>query len=362
MVGRGGVLRDSAAESLGSAEFPGDTYPERHRCGNYHAPEIVALVMLKHSGWEVSVETTDMGSNKLPAFHFEVGCCLVRSIPNFSSRFSRHDWHIIGRLEDGTRFLLHYSGVGVTQWQCDVRLGEPLRKKILGRFREEVRRAQTPTPHIARHDLRQMDERDLQAGSSEAERIVRAFVDGQWRSAREKNRASNRGPTAIAARPAGDSLVTKSIRFDFISSYRGCWDYLVHGDGEPYRISERRRADSDERSIFNGSEAEWQRQVVAAVGLLYRADGRPISQGVVHAFNAWRAAEDAKDVAEILSKPERYGIHSREDPRLAPPIAARGAQYEFGKGWILNVGRPTSSDRDDVVTESPQDEADASPR
>jgi hypothetical protein len=303
-----------------------------------------------------------MASNKLPGFGFEVGCCLVRSIPNFSSRFNRHDWHIIGRLEDGTRFLLHYSGIGVTQWQCDVRLGEPLRKKILGRFREEVRRAQAPIAYIARHDLRETDARDLQAGSLEAERIVRAFVVEQWRPGTKTSPTSDRGASVMSARPADESLVTNPIRFESISSYRGCWDYRVYGDGEPYRISERRRADSYERSNFNGGEAEWQRQVVAAIGLLYRADGRPVLQRVVHAFNAWRAAEDAKTVKEILAKPECYGVLSPEDPRLAPPIAARGAQYEFGKGWILNVGRPTSSDCDDVVPESPQDEVDPSPR
>src|SRR6185437_3233960 len=188
---------------------------------------------------------------------------------------------------------------------------------------------------------------------------VRAFVVEHWRPATQTSPTSDRGTSVKNARPANEPLVTNPIRFESISSYRGCWDYQVHGDGEPYRISERRRADSYERSNFSGSEAEWQRQVVGAIGLVYRVDKRTISQEVVDAFNAWRALEHARTVKEILSKPECYGVLSPEDPRLAPPIATRGAQYEFGKGWILNMGCPTSSD--DLVPGPPQDEMDPSP-
>jgi len=137
----------------------------------------------------------------------------------------------------------------------------------------------------------------------------------------------------------------------------------VVGDGAPYRVELRWEASPYERSISNCDDAKWQRDVVAAVGLLYRSPGchQPIPQRVVDGFNAWRAAEHAKSVSEIRSHPERYRNISDNDPLLAPPAVVRGAHYEVGKGWIVDAecSRPASAV---VAYAPPVDEMDPSPQ
>ena len=157
------------------------------------------------------------------------------------------------------------------------------------------------------------------------------------------------------------SALTDQFRFEFISSYMGERDYRVHGDGEPYRIRERWQANSYERSIFNGGDAEWQRDVVAAIGLIQRG-GEPISQAVVDAFSAWRAAKHAKDIDYICAHPERYGNISRDDPLWVAPTVVRGAHYEVGEGWIVNADSSAIRESADLAHACPMDVADPSPR
>jgi hypothetical protein len=128
--------------------------------------------------------------------------------------------------------------------------------------------------------------------------------------------------------------MTTSIRFEFVLTYLGYCIYEVYGDGPSYRIQLRQRADAYERSIFAGTDAEWQRDIVAAIGLLHRCDGQPISQPVVDAFNDWRAARHASDVAHLRAHPERYGSLSESDPVLVAPAPVRGARYLVGTGWV----------------------------
>ena len=90
-----------------------------------------------------------MGRNVLPDAQFETGLCLVRRTPGLAGGepHLRRDWHIIGRLDDGTPFLLDYNQA-VTNWTCAVNLGDSLRKKILGKLREELRRPATFPDYI----------------------------------------------------------------------------------------------------------------------------------------------------------------------------------------------------------------------
>ena len=79
-----------------------------------------------------------MSRNRLPQVSFETGILVHRSIfawPRTDSH--RLDYFLIGKAGE-TPFLLAYRG-GITSWWCQERLGESLRKKILGVLREEIR-------------------------------------------------------------------------------------------------------------------------------------------------------------------------------------------------------------------------------
>jgi hypothetical protein len=94
----------------------------------------------------------------------------------------------------------------------------------------------------------------------------------------------------------------------------------VHGDGQKYEIELRHRVCGYERSIFNGTEAEWQRDVVPLVGAIKRSDGIRIPQSVVEAFNTWRMTEYREHRRQIESQPHRYGmIDWDNDPVFVAP-------------------------------------------
>lgn len=112
----------------------------------------------------------------------------------------------------------------------------------------------------------------------------------------------------------------------------GFAEYEVAGDGAAYRVEVRRSVSEYERSIFSGTEAEWQRDVIPSIGLLRRMyePRKPIPGAVIAAFNTWRAAEHARTVSEIR---DRYG------PSLNlvfpdPPPPVRGGAYVVGSGWV----------------------------
>lgn len=133
--------------------------------------------------------------------------------------------------------------------------------------------------------------------------------------------------------PRGFSM--PKYEFRFISAYLGQIDYEVFGDGPSYRVSVRREASAYERSIFNGGDAEWQRDVVDAIGLIHkRASYEPISGAVVEAFNAWRQGEHDAFVAKLKASPEKYGDIPETDPLLKAPIAVTGAHYVVDTGWV----------------------------
>ncbi len=47
-------------------------------------------------------------------------------------------WYLVGRV-DGQPFYLHYLGMGATNWASPETLGTTLRRRILARFKQEVR-------------------------------------------------------------------------------------------------------------------------------------------------------------------------------------------------------------------------------
>jgi hypothetical protein len=141
----------------------------------------------------------------------------------------------------------------------------------------------------------------------------------------------------------------QAITFRWICSFMGCVEYEVYGDGPKYYCVEVRHEAGDyERSIFNGSEEEWQRDVVAAIDVLRRKYdvARPIDPRVIDAFNAWRTTKHEVQLADILSKPEKYGDLPQNDPLRVPPRVVRGGHYEVGTGWIIQDVAADQSDAD----------------
>jgi len=70
-------------------------------------------------------------------------------------------------------------------------------------------------------------------------------------------------------------------------SYMGEVDYEVFGDGTPYRVSVRFEAGTYFRSIYNGSQEQWDREVVASVGLAHRQCSEMVKPEVLAALQAY---------------------------------------------------------------------------
>ncbi len=124
--------------------------------------------------------------------------------------------------------------------------------------------------------------------------------------------------------------------FKWVSSYMGCVDYTVYGDGESYRVQVRRETSDYERGRFNhNSMNEWDRDVVASIDLLRRVNrsDQPIKAEIVDAFNAWLQAKHSAFVAKLRAEPERYGEIAEDDPVLIAPRVVHGGFYAVGCGW-----------------------------
>ena len=63
-------------------------------------------------------------------------------------------------------------------------------------------------------------------------------------------------------------------------------DYEVYGDGPMYRVSVRWAADTYFRSIYNGDEDQWQREIVAGVRVLHTSKSEMVKPEVLAAFRA----------------------------------------------------------------------------
>jgi hypothetical protein len=141
-------------------------------------------------------------------------------------------------------------------------------------------------------------------------------------------------------------------RFRWTCSYMNSASFDVIGDGQMYSIELRRGVCDYERSIFNGTEEEWQRDIVPLIGCIKRDSGSRdsgIKQEVVDAFNAWRMAEYLEHRASIDAQPEKYGIVDWDNDPVFPapkPVRAVRAIYDVipckpynrikWHGWMYN--------------------------
>lgn len=114
--------------------------------------------------------------------------------------------------------------------------------------------------------------------------------------------------------------------------YRGEADYELAGN----RLSIQERAESYQQAGYNGTEAEYQRDVIGRLGILWQHGSieTPVDAETVEAFNAWRQAEHEKHKAQILAHPEKYEITDPNHEYFKPPIKAVRGFYQVGTGWI----------------------------
>lgn len=122
------------------------------------------------------------------------------------------------------------------------------------------------------------------------------------------------------------AAVKSAYTFARTCSFMGVTEYEVRGDGPAYRIELRRELGAYERSITNGGANYIARMVEPTIGKVRRHGDpcRPIAQEVVEAFNAWRAASHASDMAHLKAHPERYGDFAEieANPLFAAPVEA----------------------------------------
>lgn len=136
--------------------------------------------------------------------------------------------------------------------------------------------------------------------------------------------------------------------FAWTCSYMGCVTYRVHDEIGIYEIEVRLEVSDYEHSIYNGTAAEIERDLIGAIGLMRRScnSSLPVPPATVAAFNVWRTAEHARLIADIERRWAKYGeVLLADDPVRVPPPPVRGAHYETGRGWV-SAG--------DKVTDDPQ--------
>lgn len=133
---------------------------------------------------------------------------------------------------------------------------------------------------------------------------------------------------------------SNAYRFNWQGSGMGhVWfrAYTPEGNGELEYVSPQ-HLQPYHRKHYNGTAAEFARDVEAALHVLHWQDSRkPVSPELIQAFNAWRMAEHAEHCAKILAAPERYGVTDSADPLLAPPVVLRGGRYQSGHGWVITA-------------------------
>ena len=123
-----------------------------------------------------------MAARTLPDVSFTTGIAIDRMMPRVASvqgLSPKRSWLLIGLIDYKDPFLLAYQEGGVTQWTSPVALGDGLRKKILGRLREQVREAASLPGYITVHDLTHLDLREADAPAAQ---LWQQFFDQQWRA------------------------------------------------------------------------------------------------------------------------------------------------------------------------------------
>lgn len=129
--------------------------------------------------------------------------------------------------------------------------------------------------------------------------------------------------------------------FRWTSGYRGETEYEIYDRTGCYRarLLHTLTAYDDKHCPYNGTRADYERDVVGAHNLLHRAysSDKEIPADTLAAFNQWRAQEHFRHLEDIRSQPTRYGEVKDGDPILTPPPAVNAGRYEIGKGWIVTA-------------------------
>lgn len=106
--------------------------------------------------------------------------------------------------------------------------------------------------------------------------------------------------------------------------YMGEVEYEVHGDGAPYRVSLRFEACEYFRSIYNGGDDQWHREVINSIGVVHRGS-EMVKPEVLAAFR-----EQERWRSDCLAITTGYFNH---DPAVRTWVRmAEGYQYVANAG------------------------------
>ncbi len=119
--------------------------------------------------------------------------------------------------------------------------------------------------------------------------------------------------------------------FAFASSFMNVVEFDCADSTGSYRLSLRMGVSDYERSIYNGTAEQYERECAAVTGYLRGVGGQRVPLATVAAFNDWQAEKSRYANARFDAEPERYGIIPADDP-IRKPIQAKGAAY-WDDGW-----------------------------
>lgn len=124
---------------------------------------------------------------------------------------------------------------------------------------------------------------------------------------------------------------TMKPHFQFASSYMNTIEYECRDSSGLYRLKLRVGVSDYERSIYNGTPQDYERECTVVTGYLTALDGRRVSLTTVAAFNVWMAEKSNHANARFDAEPDRYGIIPADDP-IRKPLQAKGAACWLN-GW-----------------------------
>lgn len=140
----------------------------------------------------------------------------------------------------------------------------------------------------------------------------------------------------------GSTIEARAPSFRWTCGFMGRTTWIVSDHSGTFEVEHRHTTCGYERSIHNGDDGDFQRTVVAMLGTILRHDGRPLDQRTVDAFNAHKASEHARQIAQLRADPERYGpILDSDHPA---PALVRGFYYL--DGYQPAIGAPASNGAD----------------
>ncbi len=129
-----------------------------------------------------------------------------------------------------------------------------------------------------------------------------------------------------------ETIMTHRIDFDFRSMADGCADYDLRIAGRPIRrVCHQVSAPVYDAQRWTLTRAQFDAQVAGRVGTLTFADGTPVPDDVLSAFNARQRAAHA----EYLDWLERFPAVREASGVPAPPVPVATAQWDpEAGGWV----------------------------